>query len=399
MLHMEQLAAENKLDNKRVIIRVDLNVPIQNSQVQNDSRIRAILPTLKMALSNNARIILLSHLGQPKTGDHSEAFSLKPVAERLEKLLKHPIRFEKNWLEGIEIAPKEIVLCENVRFNPGEMENDPTLAKKMAALGDIFIMDAFGTAHRAQASTVGIAEYAPIAAAGLLLTKELAALEQALKKPHRPLLAIVGGAKVSSKLPILKSLIQLADILILGGGIANTFIAAKGYDVGQSLYEANLIPEAKQLIETAKANHKILLIPNDVIVTKELSETAQTRISPLEGIETDEKIADVGPASLLTYSKYIKEAGTILWNGPLGIFELKPFSEGTENLAHAIANSQAFSIAGGGETLAAIDKYEVAPQLSYISTGGGAFLEYLEGKTLPAVALLEKRAISPQSTS
>lgn len=382
------------LDNKRVIIRVDLNVPIENGKVQNDSRILAILPTLKMALEKNARIILLSHLGQPTVGQYSEKFSLKPVATRLQELLQYPVRFEKNWLEGIHLSPKEIVLCENVRFNPGEMENDKTLAKKMAELCDVFIMDAFATAHRAQASTVGIAKYSPITAAGLLLTKELRALEQALKNPKRPLVAIVAGAKVSSKLPILKSLIRLVDVLIVGGGIANTFIAAEGYAIGESLYEPDLIPTAKQLMKEAVENKVTLLIPSDVVLATELSESASTRIASIQDTHRDEIIADAGPASLQQYEHVLKNAGTILWNGPLGIFELSPFSKGTETLANIIAQSKAFSIAGGGETLAAIDKYKVAEKLSYISTGGGAFLEYLEGKTLPGVAALESSPVS-----
>ncbi len=389
MLLMESL----KLDNKTVVIRVDLNVPIQDGLVQDDSRIRAILPTLKMALEKNARIILLSHLGQPTPGQYSEKFSLKPVADHLQRLLRHPIRFEKNWLDGLTLSPKEIVLCENVRFNIGELENDPSLAKKMAALGDVFIMDAFATAHRAQASTVGIAEYAPIAAAGLLLSKELIALNQALKNPKRPLVAIVAGAKVSSKLPILKSLIQLVDVLVLGGGIANTFIAAEGYSIGESLYEPNLISEAKKLMEDATKHNVTLLIPIDVVLAKEFSEAASIRIAKIDNIQSGEKIADVGPASLQIYEQYLKKAGTILWNGPIGIFEFSPFSKGTEKLANIIANASAFSIAGGGETLSAIAKYQVADKISYISTGGGAFLEYLEGKTLPAVAILEKRTV------
>lgn len=384
------------LDNKRVVIRVDLNVPIKDGKIQDDTRIKAILPTLKMALEKNARIILLSHLGQPKlkpdpkSSEASEAFSLKPVARRLEELMQYPIRFEKNYLLGVELAPKEIVLCENVRFNPGEMENDAGLAKQLAALGDVFIMDAFATAHRAQASTVGIAEYAPIAAAGLLLSKELAALKEALENPKRPLIAIVAGAKVSSKLPVLKSLMHLVDVLILGGGIANTFIAAEGHDVGASLYEPELIPASKQLMEEAEKNKVKLLIPSDVVLATEFSETAHTRIANVDEIQPSEKIADIGPKTLKEYESYLKSAGTILWNGPIGIFELSPFAQGTEKLAKAIADSSAFSIAGGGETLAAIDKFQVGDKISYISTGGGAFLEYIEGKTLPAVAALQK---------
>lgn len=406
--HILQMQDLN-LDNKRVVIRVDLNVPMQDGKIQDDTRIKAILPTLQMALEKNARIILLSHLGQPKLEQHakskainpsdtsesseaSEVFSLKPIAKRLEELMQHPIRFEKNYLGGIAVAPKEIVLCENVRFNPGEMENDKGLAKQLAALGDVFIMDAFATAHRAQASTVGIAEFAPIAGAGLLLTKELTALKKALENPKRPLVAIVAGAKVSSKLPVLKSLIHLVDVLIVGGGIANTFIAAKSQDVGASLYEPELIPAAKQLMEEAAKNNVTLLIPSDVVLAKEFSETAETRIANIDNIQPSEKIADIGPNTLKEYESYIKNSGTILWNGPIGIFELSPFAKGTETLAKAIADSSVFSIAGGGETLAAIDKFHIADKISYISTGGGAFLEYLEGKTLPAVAALEKAA-------
>lgn len=378
------------LNNQRVLIRADLNVPINHGKILNDARLQAFLPTLKQALAQNARIIVLSHLGRPKEGEISAEFSLKPVAERLEQLLDHPVRFETNWLKGLKVEPKEIVLCENVRFNLGEEANDPKLAQQMAALCDVFIMDAFGSAHRAQASTVGIADYAKIAAAGPLLLAELEALNKALKNPKRPLVAIVAGSKVSSKLLVLESLLNIVDILILGGGIANTFIAAQNCSVGSSLYEPNLIPKAKELMAIAEKKGVVLRIPQDVVVATEISEAAETRITSIHEIKAQEKILDVGPESLTIYNSDIQQAGTILWNGPIGVFEVSPFSKGTETLAKSIGRSSAFSIAGGGETLAAIDKYNVKDQISYISTGGGAFLEMIEGKTLPAVAVLDR---------
>lgn len=409
-LTMEKL----DLANKRVLIRADLNVPMEEGKISNDSRLRAALPTLQLALDQKARIILISHLGRPKEGSYDPAFSLKPVAVRLSQLLGAEVRFEQDWLNGLEVAPGEIVLCENVRFNIGEEDNDPTLAKKMASLCDVFIMDAFGTAHRAQASTVGVAQYAPSAAAGLLLTKELNALGKIFSNPKHPIVAIVGGAKVSTKLLILKSLLQRVDTLIVGGGIANTFIKALGYSVGNSLFEPDFIPDALKLLEDAKQQGKTIVIPKDVVVENtsnllgsdptKLNQVSkkgsdpnqapnnQINIKQLSDITNDDKILDVGPQSSELYAAILKKANTIIWNGPVGVFEREDFAKGTQALAEAIAESPAFSVAGGGETIAAIDKFKVADSISYISTGGAAFLEFLEGKTLPAVAVLEARA-------
>jgi phosphoglycerate kinase len=385
--------AELDLNQKRVLIRVDLNVPMQNGKITNDARLKAIIPTLKFALNANACIMLLSHLGRPKEGVYTEAFSLKPIAERLSTLINQPVRFVKDWLSGVAAEPGEIVLCENVRFNTGEKANDVILAKKMAAFCDIFVMDAFATAHRAEASTVGIAQHAPIAAAGPLLIAELTALQKALQNPKHPLVVIVGGAKVSDKCLLLSSLLDKVDTLIIGGGLANTFIAAKGYSVGSSLLEPTFISEAMALLSRAKDKGVQLIIPIDAIVAKTISETAGTRISDLTDITTDEKILDVGPKTSQLIDTIIQKAETIVWNGPLGVFEMSPFEIGTQRLANAIAHAEAFSLAGGGETLAAIEKYGVCEKISYISTGGGAFLEYLEGKTLPAVATLKSRTI------
>jgi phosphoglycerate kinase len=379
------------LNNKRVIIRMDLNVPIEQGRILNDARLKAVLPTLQLGIKKNARMILLSHLGRPKEGESSKEYSLKPVAERLSQLLNYPVRFEDQWLEGINIDSGEIVLCENVRFNVGEEKNDPALAEKLAALGDIFIMDAFGTAHRAQASTVGIIKFIPIAAAGPLLTAELNALKQALQSPKRPLVAIVGGAKVSDKLKVLESLLNKVNVLIVGGGIANTFIAALGKNVGASLFEPNLIDEAKKIMDQCKKQNIQLIIPQDVWVDKMLSAESKAILRNINEIQPNEKIGDVGPKTMQSIQQTIETAGTVLWNGPLGIFEYESFAQGTQALAKALAQSQAFSIAGGGETLAAIDKFGITSQISYISTGGGAFLEYIEGKALPAVVALEEK--------
>lgn len=384
--------AQLDLNQKRVLIRVDLNVPMQAGKITNDARLKAIIPTLEFALNAHACVILMSHLGRPQEGVYTEAFSLKPIAEWLSTLINQPVRFVKDWLEGIEVKPGEIVLCENVRFNIGEKANDLSLAKKMAALCDIFVMDAFATAHRAEASTVGIAQYAPIAAAGPLLSAELTALQKALQDPKHPLVAIVGGAKVSDKCLLLGSLLEKVDTLIVGGGLANTFIAAQGYSVGGSLLEPTFIAEAIALLARAKNKGVQLIVPIDAVVAKTISETAETRISDLTDIATDEKILDVGPKTSQLIDAIIQQAATIVWNGPLGVFEQSPFENGTRSLAAAIANASAFSLAGGGETLAAIEKYGVSEKISYISTGGGAFLEYLEGKTLPAVAMLETRS-------
>ena len=377
------------LSGKRVLIRQDLNVPVKNGKVTSDIRIQASVPTIEKALAAGAAVILLSHLGRPDEGQYDEAASLKPVAERLSILLGKPVRVEKDWLEGVVIAPGEVVLCENVRFNVGEEKNSDELGKKMAALCDVFVMDAFGTAHRAQASTHSVAKFAPIVCAGPLLASELDALGKALETPAKPLVAIVGGSKVSTKLTVLKSLSEKVDQLIVGGGIANTFIAAAGFQVGKSLYEADLIEEAQRLIAEAKKAGSAIPIPVDVVCAKEFSETAIATIKKVEDVEADDLILDIGPDTAKLYAELIKSAGTIVWNGPVGVFEIEQFSHGTQSLATAIAQSSAFSIAGGGDTLAAIDKYGINDQVSYTSTGGGAFLEFLEGKELPAVAILK----------
>ncbi len=379
------------LSGKRVLIRQDLNVPVKNGKVTSDIRIQASVPTIEKALAAGAAVILLSHLGRPDEGQYDEAASLKPVAERLSILLGKPVRVEKEWLEGVVIAPGEVVLCENVRFNVGEEKNSDELGKKMAALCDVFVMDAFGTAHRAQASTHSVAKFAPIVCAGPLLASELDALGKALETPAKPLVAIVGGSKVSTKLTVLKSLSEKVDQLIVGGGIANTFIAAAGFQVGKSLYEADLIEEAQRLIAEAKKAGSAIPIPVDVVCAKEFSETAIATIKKVEDVEADDLILDIGPDTAKLYAELIKSAGTIVWNGPVGVFEIEQFSHGTQSLATAIAQSTAFSIAGGGDTLAAIDKYGINDQVSYTSTGGGAFLEFLEGKELPAVAILKSR--------
>jgi phosphoglycerate kinase len=379
------------LSGKRVLIRQDLNVPVKNGKVTSDLRIQASIPTIEKALASGAAVMLLSHLGRPVEGQYDEASSLKPVAERLSALLGKPVRLEKDWLDGIVIAPGEVVLCENVRFNAGEEKNSDELGKKMAALCDVFVMDAFGTAHRAQASTHSVAKFAPIVCAGPLLASELDALGKALETPAKPLVAIVGGSKVSTKLTVLKSLSEKVDQLIVGGGIANTFIAASGFPVGKSLYEPDLIAEAQRLIAAAKQAGADIPIPVDVICAKEFSETAIAAIKKVGDVEEDDLILDIGPDTAKQYAELLKSAGTIVWNGPVGVFEIDQFSHGTQTLATAIAESSAFSIAGGGDTLAAIDKYGINDQISYTSTGGGAFLEFLEGKELPAVAILKSR--------
>ena len=379
------------LSGKRVLIRQDLNVPVKNGQVTSDIRIQASIPTIEKALAAGAAVMVLSHLGRPVEGEYDNASSLKPVADRLSTLLGKPVRLEKDWLNGIDIKPGEVVLCENVRFNVGEEKNSDELGKKMAALCDIFVMDAFGTAHRAQASTHSVAKYAPDACAGPLLASELDALGKALKTPVKPLVAIVGGSKVSTKLTVLKSLSEKVDQLIVGGGIANTFIAAAGFPVGKSLYEADLIEEAQRLIAAAKKAGSDIPIPVDVVCAKEFSDTAIATIKKVQDVEADDLILDIGPVTAKQYAEIIKSAGTIVWNGPVGVFEIEQFSHGTQSMAKAIAESSAFSIAGGGDTLAAIDKYGINDQVSYTSTGGGAFLEFLEGKELPAVAVLKSR--------
>jgi phosphoglycerate kinase len=378
------------LAGKRVLIREDLNVPVKNGKVTSDARIQASLPTIEFALNAGAAVMLMSHIGRPTEGEYNPEYSLQPVAEHLAALLKKPVRLEKDWLDGIEINAGEIVLCENVRFNVGEGKNNDDLGKKMAALCDIFVMDAFGTAHRAQASTHAIAKFAPISCAGPLLASELDALGRALETPEKPVIAIVGGSKVSTKLTVLESLSQKVDQLIVGGGIANTFIAAAGFSVGKSLVEMDLLDEAKRLITQAKAAGSDIPIPTDVVCAKEFSETAEATIKNVADIADDDMILDIGPETAAHYASILKSAKTIVWNGPVGVFEIEQFAHGTQTLAYAIAGSDAFSIAGGGDTLAAIDKYGINDQISYASTGGGAFLEFLEGKELPAVAILEK---------
>ncbi len=383
--------AELDLNGKRVLIRQDLNVPVKDGAVTSDIRIRASLPTVEMALQSGAGVILMSHLGRPVEGEYDEQYSLKPVAERMSELLGKPVRLQKDWLEGVTVEPGEVVLCENVRFNVGEKKNDAELGKKMAALCDIYVMDAFGTAHRAQASTYSVAQYAPIACAGPLLSSELDALGKALDAPARPLVAIVGGSKVSTKLTVLKSLSDKVDQLIVGGGIANTFIAAAGFPVGNSLYEQDLIEEAKQLVAMAEQKGASIPTPVDVVCAKEFSDTAAATIKNVSDVDADDLILDIGPQTAQQYADMLKNAGTIVWNGPVGVFEIDQFGEGTRTLGAAIAESEAFSIAGGGDTLAAIDKYGINEGVSYTSTGGGAFLEFLEGKELPAVAILKQR--------
>lgn len=375
------------LAGQRVLIRVDLNVPVDNGRVTSDARIQAILPTVEYAVKTGAKVILMSHLGRPKEGQFDEAASLAPVANVLSELLKQPVRLERDWINGVTVAAGEVVLCENVRFLAGENADDEILARKMAALCDIFVMDAFATAHRAQASTHGVARFAPIACAGPLLVAELDALAKVMEKPARPLLAIVGGSKVSTKLEVLDALSKIADQIIVGGGIANTFIAAQGHNIGKSLSEPDLVPEAKRLLQ------KITIpVPTDVVVAKEFSKTATAQIKAVTDVADDDMILDIGPQTAQTLAKQIQQAKTILWNGPVGVFEFSQFSDGTRVLAEAIANSAGFSVAGGGDTLAAIDQFGVADKMGYISTGGGAFLEFIEGKKLPAVAILEERA-------
>ena len=390
-MHFKRLT-DLDLKGKRILIRADLNVPVKEGRVTSETRIRASIPSIQHCLKAGAdRVLVLSHLGRPTEGGYDEAFSLKPVADRLTELLGLPVSLAKDWLDGVDTAPGAVVLCENVRFNSGEKKDNEALARKMAALCDVFVMDAFGTAHRAEASTHGVGVYAPVACAGLLLAAELDALGQALQKPARPLLAIVGGSKVSGKLEVLESLSNLCDQLIVGGGIANTFIAAAGYPVGQSLFEADLIPEARRLMDQAKARGGEIPVPTDVVTAKAFSDTAAATVKPVDAVEADDLILDIGPDTAARYAAIIQSAGTIVWNGPVGVFEIEQFSRGTQQVAEAVAQSPGFSIAGGGDTLAAIEKYGIENDVSYTSTGGGAFLEFLEGKTLPAVAMLEQR--------
>lgn len=375
------------LRGQRVLIREDLNVPLKQGVVTSDARIRAALPTIEAALAAGAKVVLMSHLGRPVEGEFDEAFSLAPVAQHLSGLLGKPVKLVSDWRNGVDLADGEVALLENVRFNPGEKKDDETLSRAYAALCDIFVMDAFGTAHRAQASTHGVARFAPLACAGPLLAGELQALTQALSNPARPLVAIVGGSKVSTKLEVLETLCDKVDQLVVGGGIANTFLAASGSPVGKSLCEHDLIPTAQALMRKTE-----IPLPVDVVTGKAFAEDAPASLKRAADVADDDMIFDIGPESAQQIAAILKNAGTILWNGPVGVFEFDQFAEGTKALARAIADSAAFSLAGGGDTLAAIDKYEIADKVSYISTGGGAFLEYVEGKMLPAVAMLEQRA-------
>lgn len=375
------------LAGKRVFIRSDLNAPIKDGKVISDARIRASLFTIEIALKQGAYVMVTSHLGRPTEGEYNEEFSLQPIVNYLKEKISGPVRFAKDYLDGIDIAEGELVVLENVRFNKGEKKDDETLAKKYAALCDIFVMDAFGTAHRKQASTHGVSKFAPLACAGPLLSNELEALSKALDNPMRPMVAIIGGSKVSTKLTVLDSLSRIADKLIIGGGIANTFIAAQGNNVGKSLYEAELIQEAKRLLERCD-----IPIPTDVLVATEFSETATATLKSVNNIQDNEQILDLGEVSIAYLTEILTNAKTILWNGPVGVFEFPNFQKGTKLVAHAVAASNAFSIVGGGDTIAAIELFGVTDQISYISTGGGAFLEFIEGKKLPAIAILEERA-------
>jgi len=385
---------DTDLRGKRVLIREDLNVPVKDGVVTSDARIRAALPTIRYALDQHAKVFILSHLGRPEEGVPAEEFSLAPVAAKLSELLGKPVPLRKDWLNGVDCPPGSAVLCENVRFNKGEKKDKEDLARKMADLCDVFVMDAFGTAHRAEASTHGVAKFAKVAAAGPLLVGELEALERALEKPARPLVAIVAGSKVSTKLTVLEALLVKVDKLIVGGGIANTFLAATGVNVGKSLQEADMLDTARKLIAQAKAKGTAIPLPTDVVVAREFAATAHADVRPVAKVKPDEMILDIGPDTAEAFAKVLQEAGTIVWNGPVGVFEFDQFGEGTRSIANAVARSKAFSLAGGGDTLAAIEKYGVEDGMSYISTGGGAFLEFVEGKRLPAVAILEERAAS-----
>ncbi|NIV17057.1 MAG: phosphoglycerate kinase [Woeseiaceae bacterium] len=380
-----------ELSGKRVLIREDLNVPVADGVVTSDARIRAALPTIEAALAANAAVIVMSHLGRPAEGQPEDRFSLRPVAEHLAGLLGREVPLLADWLDGVDVEPGSIVMCENVRFNAGEKSCDEDLSRKMAALCDVFVMDAFGTAHRAQASTYGVAEHAPVACAGPLLAAELEALDKALTNPARPFVAIVGGSKVSTKLEVLDALGSMVDSLIVGGGIANTFIAAAGHNVGKSLHEPDMLDTARGLAAAGEGRADIP-VPDDVVVATEFAADATAVTKPVDEVADDELILDIGPGTARRFAEILRNAGTIIWNGPVGVFEFDAFGDGTKTLAEAIAGSDAFSVAGGGDTLAAIDKYGVRDRISYISTGGGAFLEFVEGKKLPAVAVLEKRA-------
>jgi len=384
--------ADLDLAGKRVLIREDLNVPVREGMVTSDARIRASLPTIRLALERGARVMIMSHLGRPKEGEYDPSLSLEPVAGRLAELLGRKVPLVQDWLDGVVVQPGEAVLLENVRFNRGEKKDDEALARRMAALCDVYVMDAFGTAHRAEASTHGVARFAPVACAGPLLAGELAALETALDDPARPMVAIVAGSKVSTKLTVLEALLAKVDQLIVGGGIANTFLAAQGLPVGKSLHEPDMVDIARRLLTKSEELGVGIPLPTDVVVAKEFAASAEADVKPAASVADDDMILDIGPDTAEQLARIVAGAGTVIWNGPVGVFEFDQFGEGTRVLAKAIAGSGAFSLAGGGDTLAAIEKYGVEEGISYISTGGGAFLEFVEGKKLPAVAVLEERA-------
>lgn len=387
------------LKGKKVLIREDFNVPVKNGQITSDIRIRAALPTIKKALKAGAKVMLMSHLGRPVEGSDNEAFSLAPVAECLTKLLKTDVPLIQDWLDGIDMGDADVVLLENVRFNKGETANNVELSKKMATLCDVFVMDAFATSHRMEASTYGVVKYAKEACAGPLLMSELTTLLKIMDKPAHPVIAIVGGSKVSTKLALLESLVKKVDGLIIGGGIANTFLAAQGYEVGRSLHEPDLIDEAERLTIEAQERDAVIPLPEDVVVAERLSEDTIPEIRMVSEIEENEKIFDIGPETIEVFTDLIKKAKTILWNGPVGAFEIEAFEEGTKSLANAIAESKAFKVAGGGDTLAAIEKYGINSKIDYISTGGGAFLTVLEGKTLPVIEALEERTAKKEKVA
>ncbi|AEI35922.1 phosphoglycerate kinase [Francisella salina] len=380
------------LKNKKVLVRVDFNVPVKDGKVTSKVRIEAAIPTIQYILDQGGAVILMSHLGRPTEGEYDSQFSLEPVAEALSQIINKPVRFAKDWLNGVDAKAGEIVMCDNVRFNKGEKKSDDELSKKIASLGDVFVMDAFATAHRAQASTYGVAKYVPVACAGLLLANEIKALEKALKAPKKPMAAIVGGSKVSTKLSVLHNLLDKVEILIVGGGIANTFIKAEGFNIGNSLYEEDLVGEAKDILAKAKEFCVNIPVPVDVRVAKEFSENAVAVVKDVADVADDEMILDIGPKSERNIAELLKSANTILWNGPVGVFEFDNFAEGTKALSLAIAESDAFSVAGGGDTIAAIEKFDIKEKVSYISTAGGAFLEFLEGKKLPAVEIFKEKA-------
>lgn len=380
------------LSGKKILMRVDFNVPLDNGRVSDDTRIRASLPAIQEALKSGAAVMIVSHLGRPKEGEYDADLSLAPVATCLSELLGQEVPLAKNWLKGVDVKPGQAVLCENVRFEKGETGDDEDLARRMAALCNVYINDAFGTAHRAQASTSGVAKYAPVATAGPLMLAELEALSKALDNPERPLLAIVGGAKVSTKLTLLDQLMDQVDQLIVGGGIANTFMKAAGLPIGASLYEAHLVAAAKKLLKKAEQDGKVIPLPTDVVVAKTFSADAEATVKKVEDVAADDLVLDVGPETAKRLAQLAKEAGTIIWNGPLGVFEFEQFAGGTRTLADAIVSGGAFSIAGGGDTVAAITKFDLTDRISYISTGGGAFLEFLQGDALPAITMLEESA-------